>query len=583
MSWATRSCVSSRSWVMKHETLTTWLWILIAPTLILWIAGAEWWSPPYTPDSEFYYSLGIFGSEVTDRALQPAYYWTRLGWILPVHLLVNVFGVSLGFAIWHWVLTTLAVAPTFFLVRRVSGVLAAGSASLIMASSTVFIVTTGNTYVISLVLPLMVAVSAASVMLGMEEQRGHSVALAIICGVAVGWIAMTNTIAAVYATLVILSAAAVAITICRRWREVRHWLLMALTTIVAAASTVAVFLGWGSIVFPGLDWFSTVLYWSRILDPSLYRDNSFAWINPGVVLLSLPLVIGAGVAMLAWRKTRLQPRERGAIAALTVAAVATMLLALAQEFHLNTVALQVPTYYPILWGPLLALMALLIGVVATGIFRRGLFTGLISAAALLAVSALVGRTGSPIKSVLGWGLALCAAGVIAWVVARRMSMGRKRRSAVVATCALAAPLALLQLFPNGGPSPGLYSSAYNKTPQAVLYSIDRSIVSWVLAETTPRDTLMVWAHPGQANMSAAAMNLWGFNAVGPLQERLTEADGGVLRANGVTILAAYAHTRAAIEQSVAGLGESVRPESTKCHKAKDEFHVVHVCVVRLSY
>lgn len=582
MSWVVRSYISSRTWVMNHETLATWTWILVAPTLILWAAGAEWWSPPYTPDSEFYYSLGIFGSDITDRALQPAYYWTRLGWILPVHLLVDVFGVSIGFAVWHWILTTLAVAPTFLLVRRVAGALAAGAASLLMASSTVFIVTTGNTYVISLLLPLMVLVSATSALLAMEDRRWRRVVVASTCGAAIGWIAMTNTIAAAYGALIVLVAAAVGIGVRRRWRDLRDWLLSAFALILTLAGTLLVFLGWGRLVFPDLDWWGTVLYWSRILDSSLYRDNSFAWVNQSVILLSLPVVIGAGVAVLAWRPAQLTAGARMAVTALTASAAAALALALFQEFQLNSAVLQIPTYYPILWGPLLPLAAVLFGVVLGSTFRRGLAAGVATTAVLFFVSILVGRVESPIRHIVGWGLALCIAGIAAWVLAERASRRVGGASAVIAVGALAIPVALLQLFPNSGPSPGLYTAAFNPTPSTALYSLDAEIASWVLRETTPEDTLMVWAYPGQANLSGAAMNLWGPNAVGPLQETLTTGDAEVLRANNVTALAMYAPTRLAIDASLAGLGDAVESTVTGCRVARDRFHEVHVCVIRLT-
>ena len=59
------------------------------PAVVLIIAGftslvSQRWTGFNSPDSEFYASLALFGSDVTDRAVEPAYTWTRLGYIVPV-------------------------------------------------------------------------------------------------------------------------------------------------------------------------------------------------------------------------------------------------------------------------------------------------------------------------------------------------------------------------------------------------------------------------------------------------------------------------------------------------------------------
>ena len=41
--------------------------------------ASQSWSGFNSPDSEFYASLALFSSDVTDRAFEPAYTWTRLG------------------------------------------------------------------------------------------------------------------------------------------------------------------------------------------------------------------------------------------------------------------------------------------------------------------------------------------------------------------------------------------------------------------------------------------------------------------------------------------------------------------------
>ena len=73
-------------------------------------SGSRQWVGVNSPDSEFYASLALFGNEVTDRAIDPAYFWTRLGFIAPVRGLISLLGPWVGFALWRLLLIVLIVA-----------------------------------------------------------------------------------------------------------------------------------------------------------------------------------------------------------------------------------------------------------------------------------------------------------------------------------------------------------------------------------------------------------------------------------------------------------------------------------------
>ena len=57
------------------------------------LSGSERWAGLDTPDSSFYATLALFGDDVTDRAVETSYYWTRLGYIGPVRLLTGILGL----------------------------------------------------------------------------------------------------------------------------------------------------------------------------------------------------------------------------------------------------------------------------------------------------------------------------------------------------------------------------------------------------------------------------------------------------------------------------------------------------------
>ena len=68
---------------------------MLAITLFTGLLSQRW-AGLDTPDSSFYASLSLFGDEVSDRAPDNSYYWTRLGYIVPVRLLTTTPAVDRG-------------------------------------------------------------------------------------------------------------------------------------------------------------------------------------------------------------------------------------------------------------------------------------------------------------------------------------------------------------------------------------------------------------------------------------------------------------------------------------------------------
>ena len=66
---------------VRQRRLDIALFVAITAAIAL---VSQRWTGFNSPDSEFYASLALFGSDVTDRAVEPAYIWTRLGYIVPV-------------------------------------------------------------------------------------------------------------------------------------------------------------------------------------------------------------------------------------------------------------------------------------------------------------------------------------------------------------------------------------------------------------------------------------------------------------------------------------------------------------------
>ena len=158
------------------------------------LSGSEQWAGLDTPDSSFYNTLALHGSEVTDRAPETSYYWTRLGYIVPVRLLTTVFGPFPGFAIYRMLLLLIIVASIYLAVRTFTRIPAGVALTTLASLSTVVLAYLGNTYLTGSVL----AGTALLIACGIQGSgpRWHW-PWAVLAGATLGWLAMVNPYGAI--------------------------------------------------------------------------------------------------------------------------------------------------------------------------------------------------------------------------------------------------------------------------------------------------------------------------------------------------------------------------------------------------
>ena len=131
-----------RLWLRVREPA-----IVVAITIFTGLLStSQRWAGLDTPDSSFYASLSLFGDEVTDRAPDPSYYWTRLGVIVPNRLLTGLFGAWPGFGLYRMLLLLLVVGATYVTMRRFTSITSATFLATIVSLSTVVLSYLGNPY-----------------------------------------------------------------------------------------------------------------------------------------------------------------------------------------------------------------------------------------------------------------------------------------------------------------------------------------------------------------------------------------------------------------------------------------------------
>ena len=124
-----------RVWHRAREPVT----VLAATAFVGLLSTSQRWAGLDTPDSSFYASLSLFGDEVTDRAPENSYYWTRLGVIVPNRVLTEVLGAFPGFAAYRMLLVLLIVAGSYVTLRRFTGLIPAAFLATVASLSTVML------------------------------------------------------------------------------------------------------------------------------------------------------------------------------------------------------------------------------------------------------------------------------------------------------------------------------------------------------------------------------------------------------------------------------------------------------------
>lgn len=502
---------------------------LFAGTIVVGIlSGAQQWATANTPDSEFYGSLSVFGSEVTDRAATSVYYWTRLGYIGPVQILTWILGMSGGQYCFRLLLILTMLTALFIILRsrlgRVAGVLAA----CVLGVNTVLLAFIGNTYVTGTVLALSMLALALSIILTQPDAQWPRVAVGgFFTGFLLIWVLMCNPYAALllgFGLLFVLLGRVVT----RGLTGARISGLFSLCALPGAALSYGAFILAGTRIFPGLDWLATYRYWNSVIRQSDYLVDAFSWTLDNALLVpaSVTLMSLASVAILRLVRSsdgRVARGNPGDIPRVVIAALlscGSIAFALLYLRLSPGVTLEWTQYQAMLWAPTLVTFALMTSVILSTYDRRALVVAL---SACLLIVILAGHWSAALTlnhaRLLAIGVTLCF-GLVLW-----MNQRQPPRSTLVA---LTVALALFGLIPagfqvlqNSRRSPYVddpaeyYSNAFLPNAIAAQTASEQDAERWLLSRTSRNDVVMTWVDANWAIGEESLMPLAAYQLDGP--------------------------------------------------------------------
>ena len=571
---------------------------MASPLEVLAVSGftslvSQRWTGFNSPDSEFYASLALFGSDVTDRAIEPAYTWTRLGYIVPVRMLTAAFGPWVGFEIWRITLIVMTVAAVYATVGIAgrSRVLAAGL-SLAVSLNTVILAFVGNTYLTGTILAAtFVLIALAVSQLGSAAHRGNGPlgsprwTTAAVSGAVAGWLLMLNPYALILGLGLWLAVRVVVLVRIPRERWSRFG-VDALAALGGFSMAVVFFLLAGRWIFPALNWWQTYLEWNERLDYTVFIGDATTWQRDTALLVIVLALVASTIAVIS------HPRHRWAWAALALS-VANILVTVLMMAFMPGPWLETPTYVAKLWPAALLSLVLVFTSMSPGTKEgKDLHPWLVGVGFVVLAPLLIwsGRFDGVLSNGQGVAIAVIAGAVVitALLVTRR---SWNTWVAVVVITAIGVTFVAAQFLQNGRGLLGIYGqypfrSAFVDFRYRDQMATKIAIQEWLLQRSARDDRVALWTDPQRLAADAAAMQLWGGYNIFTTQATLDRITTARLEEIRPSVIAMYSPDREQITSLYKSLPPWALPSDLEC--ASEPYLGVGtgeivVCLTRLTW
>lgn len=546
------------------------------PATVLLLAGftslvSQRWTGFNSPDSEFYASLALFGSDVTDRAIEPAYTWGRLGYIVPVQLLTAAFGPWVGFEIWRFVLIAIIVAAVYavVIIAGRSWVLAAGLA-LTVSLNTVLLAFVGNTYLTGTILAAFFVLAALAVsQLGSAAHEGRGPlggprwTTAVASGAVAGWLLMLNPYALILGLGLWLAARVVVLVRIPRER----WPRLGIDVLAAACGfgvAVGGFLLAGRSVFPALNWWQIYLEWNQRLDYTVFIGDPTTWQRDTALLVVVLALVASAVAVISC------PRHPWTWAALALS-TANILMTTVVMVVMPGPWMETPTYVAKLWPASLMSLVLVFASMSPGTKEGKDLHSWLIAIGFIALAPLLIWSGR-FDGVLTYGQGVAIAVITAAVVITALLVTRKSWNTwvvVVLMASVGSTFVAAQFLQNGRGILGMYGqypfrSAFVDFQYRQQMASKIAVQEWLLERTTRDDSVALWTDPRRLTADAAAMQLWGGVNIFTTQATLDRTTTARLQEMSPSVITMYSPDQSQIDAFYESLPPWALPSDMEC-------------------
>lgn len=481
----------------------TFINVSLMTVFVAYFSGSEVWTNRNTPDSEFYFSLGSFGSEVTDRAPTPAYYWTRLTMLLPLRALSNFVNPISAFEIYRFLLIFIIVTSFYLLLKNLNNSnMVSGAGSLLVALNSTILYSVGDTYVTGTVITYstLFLYLLSSCMIAPKKYFGRYICI----GVVLSLLLFANPVSFVLGFLTL--SVSFWYFVYQLKSEIWNFVGRVSLIIFGAIGTYQLMIFGGALTFPKLNWFTTVKFYATTLKATNYASlNVESWLPTRYSLLVVPIVMST----LLFATFQKQLRNYSKVALMVL--VPTLCFSCYSTFVMGSNLLEVNLFTSFLWPYLL--IALLL-VIPKTLKIDNTFYGIVFVVLIVIVSVFLGSRSWSLSSLVS--LLVCGTGMICGFFVTSFNSTLKLVPKFILVTVMFSVFPILQ---NGEPvSKGRLArvppaSAYLQTDTEMLAKRSIEIERWVLNNTFESDKLFVWVNSSDG-IYPAAMQLWGPNLLG---------------------------------------------------------------------
>jgi hypothetical protein len=395
-----------------------------------------------------------------------------------------------------------------------------------VALNSVVITFLGNTYspIIGVVLLTALQIGILN-HLNSQENASHIVVGGISLGAILSTLLFGNPTYFVIGSLIVL-AFIFWLVLYMRAKLLSTFKLLA----VGAISFIFITLAWlqvSSKIFPGLNWWETVIFYAKNLNPKDYTSpNQFEIFlsNPSLYFIAAMQIVGLIIIWLGPKKVSSSLSISSFF--LTICNVYFVFSA----FAIGSSVLEVDFYNALLWAPGLVLFVLLIAET----LLKSKHSALISITLILSYTSgktLSGISHELLLKILLFLFIITSAFLIFMTFKSKKSL--KTWTSVPMIFLFVSTPQILQgshLYP--------YGAAYSNYSLKNYFEEFARAQGYVLDGTNPKDRVMVWVEPKSDLVTFAAGQLWGPNSVSH-DTILSEWDKNNLKVSQPTVVASY--------------------------------------------
>ena len=436
----------------------------------------------------------------------------RAGFLVPARISYLFFGPVGGFAFFRYVLALVAVAPAYVLMKRLGGVAAGITASLVIVTCPVIVTAWGTDFPDSAAVSYLIGGLACLALAWGRNRVGWGASASFLLTMAVWAFATSLVFAGVFAVVYVAL---------RRWRDrdglgrdlmVAAGVSFATTAALAAAS--AILLGQLDFIVPTI---ASMVYLAHPNQTALWHSSSWAWARYDTYLLVLPVIALAWFAAAGTRIKTLPSSHLVVAVGFIVALAAAVVL----QFIGRLQILEEHYFSSLSWAAATLTLSLLLVVLGRALFEHRTWRWM--PPVMVGAVALAWELVSPTSSIPWLGL---VAVVALAAVGLAIAVSQHRPAVLVATAMFDAGLLILTVAPVSphGELPGVIDSPAPQYAAALgggdstaldMYRVSTQLPGFVGPPAYPGQRLVMWWPAGELSQLLEPIGMFHayFNSV----------------------------------------------------------------------